>query len=321
MNLEPSLDAEALVAAIRGPSPHYKREAVDAIVLQRELTTPHLLHLLEEMADDPAGFVARIGEDDFDPLYTLVLLAHLRETRAHAPLLKIARLPKALLDDVLGGFVIEGLSALLLSTCGGEVGGIRALLVDRTVADACRTQAAEALVMAAHLGYTRREEVLELLASLLTEVEAGSDEAHPWTLWVCAMLKLRPLEHKQAIRRAWDEGLLEDFILGGWDDIEGDLEGDAEETGDQLAEECEQALPSDVHDWMGWWDCFRTPVERGRRVEVAVQAFAELFPQMVDARPVAQPPQGKKLARNGPCWCGSGRKYKGCHFKSDEAAS
>jgi len=29
----------------------------------------------------------------------------------------------------------------------------------------------------------------------------------------------------------------------------------------------------------------------------------------------AAPPQGKKLGRNDPCWCGSGKKYKKCHGK------
>ena len=24
------------------------------------------------------------------------------------------------------------------------------------------------------------------------------------------------------------------------------------------------------------------------------------------------------LGRNDPCWCGSGKKYKRCHLKSDE---
>ncbi len=26
----------------------------------------------------------------------------------------------------------------------------------------------------------------------------------------------------------------------------------------------------------------------------------------------------KKLGRNDPCWCGSGRKYKACHMAFDE---
>jgi preprotein translocase subunit SecA len=26
-----------------------------------------------------------------------------------------------------------------------------------------------------------------------------------------------------------------------------------------------------------------------------------------------------KLGRNDPCWCGSGKKYKYCHYKQDRA--
>ena len=28
-----------------------------------------------------------------------------------------------------------------------------------------------------------------------------------------------------------------------------------------------------------------------------------------------------KLGRNDPCWCGSEKKYKNCHFKSDRASA
>ena len=29
------------------------------------------------------------------------------------------------------------------------------------------------------------------------------------------------------------------------------------------------------------------------------------------------PKSALKLGRNEPCWCGSGRKYKKCHYESD----
>ena len=36
-------------------------------------------------------------------------------------------------------------------------------------------------------------------------------------------------------------------------------------------------------------------------------------------RPSTRVPQpAKKLSRNAPCWCGSGKKYKKCHLQSDE---
>ena len=36
-------------------------------------------------------------------------------------------------------------------------------------------------------------------------------------------------------------------------------------------------------------------------------------------KPKPQRRQGPKLGRNDPCWCGSGKKYKDCHMKSDAA--
>ena len=39
--------------------------------------------------------------------------------------------------------------------------------------------------------------------------------------------------------------------------------------------------------------------------------FAKLF------RP-APPPSAVRMGRNDPCWCGSGKKYKKCHFESDQ---
>ena len=35
-------------------------------------------------------------------------------------------------------------------------------------------------------------------------------------------------------------------------------------------------------------------------------------------RPAATGPRGDKLpGRNEPCWCGSGKKYKQCHWRKD----
>jgi preprotein translocase subunit SecA len=36
--------------------------------------------------------------------------------------------------------------------------------------------------------------------------------------------------------------------------------------------------------------------------------------------PSSPPPGARKLGRNDPCWCGSGKKYKNCHLRQDEEA-
>jgi hypothetical protein len=39
-----------------------------------------------------------------------------------------------------------------------------------------------------------------------------------------------------------------------------------------------------------------------------------LFDRFSSKKP---PEEAKKLGRNDPCWCGSGKKYKKCHYEAD----
>lgn len=45
----------------------------------------------------------------------------------------------------------------------------------------------------------------------------------------------------------------------------------------------------------------------------SIGATPENSEDVATAEPFAHPP-GRRLARNDPCWCGSGRKYKACHL-------
>jgi hypothetical protein len=65
-------------------------------------------------------------------------------------------------------------------------------------------------------------------------------------------------------------------------------------------------------------------LEKSKRSKVApmslqpsstVGKLAQLF-----NRSAPKPPKAKKLKRNDPCWCGSGKKYKQCHMKSDKGS-
>ncbi len=56
----------------------------------------------------------------------------------------------------------------------------------------------------------------------------------------------------------------------------------------------------------------RQPVQR-RMQAVRPGAEADKKPEPVRV--------GKKLGRNEPCWCGSGKKYKDCHLKADKAST
>lgn len=40
-----------------------------------------------------------------------------------------------------------------------------------------------------------------------------------------------------------------------------------------------------------------------------------------DSKPEPQHKSGPNVGRNDPCWCGSGKKYKDCHWSSDRAGT
>ncbi|MDH3729483.1 MAG: SEC-C metal-binding domain-containing protein, partial [Myxococcales bacterium] len=62
----------------------------------------------------------------------------------------------------------------------------------------------------------------------------------------------------------------------------------------------------------------RAAARRGRRAG-GDQAAAP--PPLAEAAPSTVKREGPKLGRNDPCYCGSGKKYKNCHYRGDQAAA
>jgi preprotein translocase subunit SecA len=60
------------------------------------------------------------------------------------------------------------------------------------------------------------------------------------------------------------------------------------------------------------------PVTRKERRAAAARG-ATLDPAAVLPEPVTIKREGPKLGRNDPCHCGSGKKYKSCHYQEDRA--
>ena len=68
----------------------------------------------------------------------------------------------------------------------------------------------------------------------------------------------------------------------------------------------------------------KEPVEKEQRMIYSSGTDAEIFSKMQEKgeqpkesapqQRVAGAPAQKKLGRNDPCWCGSGKKYKKCHY-------
>ncbi len=270
--------------------------ALREAIARKDEITPHLLAVLEHVAREPD----EVGERYVLHAFAMFLLAQFREPRAFPLLLKLARLPRKSLDDLLGDIVTEDFAAILASVCGSDLGPIKALVEDPAVDEYVRSAALRALTTVFFDGRISRNELVAYHAHLL---HGGllRTPSFIWSSLAARATAIHPRENLAGLRRAFQEGLIDEFFIG-WRQVERVASRAVDEV---LAETRNRdgALINDVIAVLGGWSCFRP--DPGRE---PLASDAGLNWRPVPAATPAKP----KVGRNDPCPCGSGKKYKKC---------
>jgi len=245
---------DEILQQLDDPDASYQWDAVDAAVEHKDEITPLLLQRLEAVSRDPQLWL------DFDSpglLYTIVLLAHFRESAAHAALLRLARQPDEIIEPLLGDAITETLPVALWQTRGGDLEGVRGLVDERVASPWSRSIAAEVITWGALFGTLDREDTLAWLAQRLDDpaFAAPGDWARDGVL--LALLDLYPQSYESVVR-AW---------LRSSDEPEGDSVGEADLDAvlaqDREAflegrrEEIGARIPDDIHDYLWHWAGFQ----------------------------------------------------------------
>lgn len=244
---------DRLLAVLEDPAASYQWAAMDEAVRQREAITPLLLERLDSVIADPQREV-----DHPTPglMYALVLLGHFREQRAHEPLLRLAALPAATVDYLLGDAITELLPVWLWQTSGGEQSGLKRLLEDREASGYCRGGAAEALAFGALYGFFEREPIEDDLVALLQDSASAMPGNPVLNSVYMALITLYPDRHTPFLRE-WLRSGVSDI----WPAEEGELDELLETPRDRwLADSrtaVDQRFPETVHGYMSHWAGFQ----------------------------------------------------------------
>jgi hypothetical protein len=233
----------------------YRRNAVDAAVRLREEITPHLIRVLEEVAEAPVAVVE--DDDRYSHIYAMVLLTHFREPRAHEAIVRIHRLPEDLLDPLFGDGITENFASALYATSSGSMARVRELIADASVYEYCRSAAMDAMVFAVAEERLSRNEVLEFLLSFFGGDEA-EEESQFWSFLAGRICDLSPGEYMTRIEEAYVRGLIFPGYVRLEDFHRSVLEG-PEVALARVRREVSARLPADVHGHMSWWACFNPP--------------------------------------------------------------
>ncbi|WP_207132037.1 DUF1186 domain-containing protein [Halorhodospira neutriphila] len=243
------------MTALDEPYAPYQREAVEAAVAQQETITPLLLQHLEPIASDPQRWLAL---EDQGPtlLYTLVLLPHFRETRAHPHVVTLATLPKALAEPLLGDAITELLPMALWRTSGGDTTSIQEVAKDRNAYGHGRGAAVAALTEAALLGELDVEATKATLGEWLADDDFAELGDPVWVSLLTNLLSLYATEYVHLLRRRIHEEYIDPWLVPE-SEIDSTFNRDREAVLAEGRKWAKRHFPEDVHSHLASWASFQ----------------------------------------------------------------
>jgi hypothetical protein len=287
------VDIETIRQELEFYTSRFPADAVRAAIEQRETMTPVLLSALQKVAEDPEEMERE--PNLMLPTYAMFLLAQFREQAAYPLLAKFFSTPGDLCLDTTGDLVTEYLDRILASVCHNDVEPVKRMVEDPAVNEYVRSACLRTLTILVLEEKLSRAQVIDYFRSLFH----GKLEREPdfiWSALVVACCDLYPEELVHDIEQAYDDGLVDSFHIR----IESvrDALAEGQEEVLQRSRQYRGGLIEDTVAEMSWWACFKEDTD----------APTSAYPA-TEKQPVVK---GKKVGRNDPCPCGSGKKYKKC---------
>ncbi len=231
---------------------NYKRKQVDAAIELKKEITPHLIEILDSVLADPDAFFE--NDERYDHIYSLMLLGHFRESKAHDVIIDLFSLPNKIPDELFGDLTTTDLPVILLHTCGGSIERIKSMAADKDVDDYCRISALNSMAYAVVEGIASREKVISFFGTLFTGNETNED-SNFWSLLANFVCDLYPEELMDTIEKAYDDNLIAPGVIQ-YEEFNKALEDGKERCLERLKIDLAGRALDDMHESMSWWACF-----------------------------------------------------------------
>jgi hypothetical protein len=267
--------------------------------------TPLLLRELDEVlaAPDPARASS--------VFFLFHLFGEWRETAAYRPLTRLLRLPPEVVDEILGDGLDRTCHRVIAAVFDGDPQPLFDVVYDEAAHPHARVAACESIAMLTLRGEIEPGVTVGFLRDAFTRLQPQG-ESFVWWGWQSAIAALGLAELRELVAEAFRRGFIHRTLMR-YSEFEQDLQHALEHPSDPWDSEVEPRL----------FTLFGNTVEE--LSEWAWQEPSEYLRTGTDDRPSpsqeggywsqAQIPRAspfKKVGRNDPCPCGSGKKYKKC---------
>jgi len=312
------MELEEMIAQFATPG-RFPFEAVTAARENRAALLPAFLQIIEECcrADAPqrtldAGFIV------------FHLFGEWREKSAYRPLTRLLRAGEQA-EAMLGDGITTTAHKVMAAVFDGDPQPLYDIIRDPEADEFVRSRMCEVLAMVVLAGELPREEVARFLRELYSESVAPA-ECFVWDGWQSAIALLGLAELRDLVKQAFDSGLIDPMWLA-FEHFERDLDA-AVAKSPKFDERVRREFTvfGDIVEELSEWHCFSEEyreqlAEREQRLgrqerqewlldedDVSGLTVLETLARM--SGPATNP--HRKVGRNDPCPCGSGKKFKKC---------
>ncbi len=274
-------------------------EAIRAAQADRDTMVPVFLRTIDDFLE------LRGPVDPNALLFIFHLLGEWREKSAYWSLAVLLRLPGDVLDVIFGDCITETTHRVMAAVFDGDPDPLYQIVRDSEADEFVRAKMCQAIAMLTRRGDLPREAAAAFLRDCYSQLEPLKD-CFVWSGWVDAVAWLGLTDLKPLVQQAFLRGSIDP----GWltfRDFEEDLQYAVDHPdGEPLHADGDLSLFGETVAEMSGWAFSEPEAPDNDKLEWGLPASLGM--------PHRDPL--RKVGRNDPCPCGSGKKFKKCCLTS-----
>jgi hypothetical protein len=271
-------------------------EAIRAAQADRSTIAPVLLRCIDE-------FVSLEGEPIAPAalFFAFHLLGEWREQSAYRSLARFLRLPRDVLDTILGDCITETSHRVMAAVFDGDPDPLYQIIRDEEADEFVRAKMCQTIAMLTRRGELSRAATADFLRDCYAQLEPKVD-CYVWCGWLDAVAWLGLDELEPLAEQAFSRGSIDPTWLS-FADFERELQHGVEHPeAPPLYTDGDLTLFGDTIAEMSDWVCFQP-----KALTNVKSGWSPLGSLGLPHRELL-----RNVGRNDPCPCGSGKKFKKC---------
>ena len=295
-------DLKKAIRELNADNKLIRKKTLETIRANREEATEYFLQSLDAMIDDPMTENIRIIDESF---FGVFFLAEWKETSAFKKVQKLFHLLGDNIHRWTGDALTENFPAVLWQLYDGDFENLKIGMLDGKMESFARTPFMDIIFQMYTDGEISKSMLLEIMESLEKIPEEENDYLVVTELCL-NMVKAHIYEYLPKIRQWFEKDFIDPMIAGYYSDYVDILFEKRFDEGEFVNKDF--ILERELHKWyeIEGWENQKGNIQRDF-------SKIDFYSAVERAYDMLENPF-KNVGRNDPCPCGSGKKYKKCHY-------